>query len=164
MAITPWLESIEASGIGVLVRESTWGFAILVATHVLGLMLSAGIVVWFDFRLLGLAMRDVPVSRVYRRLMPLAFFGFAVVFASGTILAIGYATAAYPNTFFRLKMLALVLAGINALVYHRITERAAHEWNERSELPLPAKMAGITSLALWTVVILCGRAMSYTMF
>lgn len=162
--MTTWLEWLEASAVGLVVRESTWGFQILVATHLLGLMFSAGMVIWFDFRLLGLAMTDVPVSRVYRRLMPLTFIGFAVVFTSGGLLAVGYATAAYPNTFFRLKMLALLLAGLNALFYHRVTERTARTWDDAIRPPWPARAAGVISLVLWTLTIFFGRAMSYTMF
>lgn len=164
MPFTAWLESLETSSIGVLVSGSTWGFPILVATHLLGLMFSAGMVVWFDLRLLGLAMTNIPVSRVYRRLMPLAFVGFTVVFITGGLLAIGYATAAYPNLFFRLKMLALLLAGVNALVYHRVTERTVRMWDAAATPPWPARAAGITSIVLWTAAIFLGRAMSYTMF
>ena len=47
------LEWLEATSIGLLVRESVWGFPIVVAIHIMGLMLSVGLLVWFDLRLLG---------------------------------------------------------------------------------------------------------------
>jgi len=56
-----------------------WGFPILVAIHIIGLVFSVGIVVWLDLRLLGVSMTGVPVSRVYRRLMPLAFAGLSYI-------------------------------------------------------------------------------------
>jgi hypothetical protein len=85
--VAEWLfhlcEQIEATSLGVFVRESIWGFPILVAIHIIGLVFSVGIVTWFDLRLLGVSMTGVPVSRVYRRFMPLAFVGFAVMVLSG---------------------------------------------------------------------------------
>src|SRR6266436_2664965 len=88
-------EQLEATSLGVFVRESLWGFPILVAIHIITLVFSVGIVVWLDLRLLGVSMTGVPVSRVYRRLMPFAFVGFAVMLVSGATLITGFATSAY---------------------------------------------------------------------
>ena len=164
MSILQAAEWLESTAAGTLVRESLYGFPILVAIHLLGLTISAGIVIWFDLRLLGISMRGQPVSQVYRRLMPLAFVGFAVMFISGGFLLAGFATAAYGNLYFRIKAAALVLAGVNALIYHRTTERTIASWDTHSRPPLAARMAGMISLAVWTTVVLAGRMMSYTMF
>ena len=78
------------------VRESPWGFPILVALHIITLVFSVGIVVWLDLRLLGLSMTGVPVSRVDRRLSRwFAFVGFAVMGVSGAMLVSGFAALAY---------------------------------------------------------------------
>ena len=111
-----------------------WGFPILVAIHIIGLVFSVGIVVWLDLRLLGVSMTGVPVSRVYRRLMPLAFVGLAVMMASGATIFTGFATSAYKNPYFRVKLIALLLAGLNALVYHTNIERRIALWDR---LPSP---------------------------
>ena len=60
------LEWLEATSIGLLVRESVWGFPIVVAIHIMGLMLSVGLLVWFDLRLLGASMRGHRASAMYR--------------------------------------------------------------------------------------------------
>ena len=161
LQIANWLEN---TGAGVMVRDSLWGFPILVAIHLFGLMLSVGVVIWFDLRLLGLSMRTCPVSEVYRRLMPWAFAGFLVMFVSGGLLLAGFATQAYGNRYFRIKLAALLLAGLNAAWYHLRTERTIATWNEAAKPPLPARLAGIASFMAWMVVVLAGRMMSYTMF
>ena len=92
-------QQIEATSLGVWVRESPWGFPILVALHIITLVFSVGIVVWLDLRLLGVSMTGVPVSRVYRRLMPLAFVGFAVMGVSGATLVSGFAASYGIRTF-----------------------------------------------------------------
>ena len=157
-------EQIEATSLGVWVRESIWGFPSLVAIHIIGLVFSAGIVVWLDLRLLGISMTGVPVSRVYRRLMPLAFLGFAVMIVSGSTILTGFATSAYKNPYFRVKLAALILAGLNALVYHTNVERRIASWDRLPTPPLPARMAGIISIAAWATVILAGRMMAYTLY
>jgi uncharacterized protein DUF6644 len=157
-------EQIEATSLGVWVRESIWGFPSLVAIHIIGLVFSAGIVVWLDLRLLGISMTGVPVSRVYRRLMPLAFLGFAVMIVSGSTILTGFATSAYKNPYFRVKLVALILAGLNALVYHTNVERRIASWDRLPTPPLPARMAGVISIAAWATVILAGRMMAYTLY
>jgi hypothetical protein len=161
LTICEWLESTSLS---ILVRESLYGFPIVVAIHLLGLTLSVGTLVWFDLRLLGVGMRGIRVSELYRRLAPWLLSGFAVMFISGTILFAAFATSAYGNLYFRIKAAALVLASVNALIYHFATEHTLARWDDAARPPLRARIAGLTSIVVWAVVILAGRMMSYTMF
>lgn len=164
MSMLQMAEWMESTSIALFVRESQWGFPIVVAIHIIGLTLSVGMVIWFDLRLLGAVLRTSPVSTVYRRIIPWAGAGFAVMFLSGGMLLAGYATSAYGNVYFRIKVAALLLAGVNAFAYHRFTERHIVHWNNAVRPPTPARMAGLISIVAWTVVILAGRMMSYTMF
>lgn len=87
--------------------------------------------------------------------------GFVLSFASGTALFVAFASAAYGNTFFRLKMAALALAGANAVFFHFLS---AGSRPGGSVSPAAMLAAGWISIALWTGVTLAGRMMSYTMF
>lgn len=164
MSMLTFCEWLESTAAGTLVRESLYGFPALVTLHIIGLGLSAGTILWFDLRLLGIGLDRAPVTRVYRQLMPWATAGFVVMFSTGVGLFAGFATAAYNNTFFRLKMAAILLAGVNALVYHRSTERTIAEWDTAVRPPTPARMAGLVSIVLWTIVVAAGRMMSYTLY
>jgi len=157
-------EWLEATPVGIMVRESLWGFPILVAIHIMGLTLSVGTLVWFDLRLLGVSMVRSRASQLYRRIMPWMFTGFAMMFITGGLLLAGFATTAYDNVYFRLKMLALVLAAVNAFFYHRFTERRLAEWDDAAAPPMGARLAGLISICVWACVIMAGRMMSYTMF
>ena len=156
-----WLES---TALARWVQESQYGFAIVVGIHILALTFSVGTLIWFDLRLLGLSMLRVPVSVLYRRLMPLILTGFALMFISGLVLFASYATSAYGNPYFRIKLVALAIAGVNAFLYHRVTERQIHTWDEARLPSTAARAAGLISVTVWMVVILAGRMMSYTMF
>jgi signal transduction histidine kinase len=161
LQICEWLETTWAATI---VRESAYGFQIFVALHLLGLGLSVGMLVWFDLRLLGITMRMCRVSEVYRRLIPWALAGFAVMFVTGAFLFTGYATSAYGNLYFRIKLSAMALAALNALVFHLKTERTIARWDDATRPPSAARFAGVAAIVLWGTVVLCGRMMSYTLF
>jgi len=159
--ICTWLEETP---VGILVRESLWGFQVIVAFHLLGLMFSVGTLAWFDLRLFGVSMQGSRVSDVYRRLAPWMLSGFALMIVTGAMLFAGFATRAYENTFFRIKVAAILIAGVNALVFHFVTERQIARWDDAASPPRGAKLAGGISMLAWVVVILAGRIMSYTMF
>jgi hypothetical protein len=161
LSICSWLET---TAVALVVRESAYGFAVLAGLHILALTVSVGIVIWFDLRLLGLSMPSCPVQQVYRRLMPLMVCGFAVMFVTGALLFTGFATKAYGNPYFRLKLIGLFVAGANAAYFHFATERGIAEWNTARRLPSLARLAGVVSIVVWALVILAGRMMSYTMF
>jgi uncharacterized protein DUF6644 len=164
MSITQLCMWLEGTPIALWIRETLWGFPIVVAIHILGLTMSVGTIVWFDLRLLGVSMTRCPVRTLYRRLIPWAMAGFAVMFVSGVMLLIAYASNAYGNLYFRIKMAALLLALANAAIYHLVTERRIAGWDDARRPPLPARMAGLASIIVWTIVIVAGRMMSYTMF
>ncbi len=156
---------IEQTPLAVFVRESLWAFPVIVGVHILALTFSVGAIVWFDLRLLGVSLRGTAPSKVYRQLMPLVTVGFVVMFITGALLFAGYATNAYHNVYFRAKLVALLLAGLNALVYHRRAHETAVVESARVALGAgSAKAAGWVSLVLWAVVILAGRMISYTLY
>lgn len=156
--------ALEQTSIGLMVRESLWGFPVLVGLHILGLIFSVGFLLWFDLRLVGVGITSERVSSLYRRVMPWAAVGFVSMFTTGGVLFTGFATHAYHNAFFRVKVAMFVLAAVNALYYHGVTERQIAAWEGAARPPAAARVAGVISLALWATVILCGRMMSYTMF
>jgi Family of unknown function (DUF6644) len=160
--MTDLLGWIESTALASLARDSLYGFQILVATHLLGIALAVGTLLWVDLRMLGLALVDRPVAEVYRGLAKWFAAGFAVVFVSGAALFAGFATSAYGNGYFRVKMAVIVLAGLNALVFHRLLKGTT----DASSAPPPVaiRAAGALSLAFWGTVLVCGRMMSYTLF
>ena len=164
MTALDFCEWLEGTSLATLVRESQYGFVIVVAMHILGLTLSVGTLLWVDLRMLGVTMLRWRVTEVYRALAPWFLIGFAVMFASGATLFTAYATSAYVNTYFRLKVIALLLAGVNALFFHFVTQNASANWDGAQKPPAGVRVAGLASIALWTFVILMGRMISYTMF
>jgi hypothetical protein len=149
------------SGIGTGIRESIWVFPIIETVHVLAIALLVGTVAILDLRLLGLALKGEPVSRVAGGVLPLTWTGFAVMFVSGFLLFWSEAAKSYANPAFRIKLLLLLLVGLNPLIFHFTVYRTVGHWNERIVTPLRARSAAVFSLTLWCGIICAGRAIAY---
>ncbi|MDQ1470396.1 MAG: hypothetical protein QOJ99_1876 [Bryobacterales bacterium] len=91
-----------------------WGYPLIESVHVLALCLFLGLAVMLDLRLLGLTMRRVAVSRVAGRLLPWTVAGFPIMIVGGALLFYGIPVRTYQNVFFRIKVILLVLSGLNA--------------------------------------------------
>jgi len=70
----------------------------------------------------------------------------------------------YQNLFFRGKMIMLVVAGLNAWLFHyrvypKITDKIVDGIPPRA-----IRVAGATSLALWIAIVFCGRMIAYNWF
>ena len=67
----------------------------------------------------------------------------------------------YGNIPFRLKMVCLLLAGINMVMFHWLGTRHLEAW-DRGRPPRAAKLAGGASLLLWTAIVAAGRWIGFT--
>jgi hypothetical protein len=67
----------------------------------------------------------------------------------------------YHSPAFRIKMLLLALAGVNAVVFHRTVYRDAANWDPAAGVPGRARLAGLLSLVFWIAIIAAGRAIAY---
>src|SRR5690606_23365188 len=72
------------------------------------------------------------------------------------------ATTYWFNTAFRFKMLAILLAGLNMLVFQFVTFRGVPAWDRNAPTPTAARLAGALSILIWTSVIFLGRWIGFT--
>ncbi len=146
---------------GTAIRESTYAFPAIETVHTLGIMVLVGTIAVVDLRLLGLSFKDTPVSRLYRQIIPWTWGGFAVMFVSGLLLFASEAKTNYTNTPFRIKLLLLILVGLNPLLFHTTTFRKVQTWDLARTTPLRARLTAIISLCLWSGIIVTGRLIAY---
>lgn len=158
LRVCEWLASTPGS---IALHESRYVFLLVLTVHVLTLAVFVGTVVMIDLRFLGVTLSRVPVSEVVARLMPWTVAGFVVMVASGALLFYSAPVVRYHNLFFRFKMVALVLALLNAWVFHATVYRRVAEWDLDPLTPRRARVAGGVSLMLWALIITAGRMMAY---
>jgi hypothetical protein len=128
--------------------------------HFIGLVLLFGCVGVFDLRALGFA-RDLPVAPL-QRLMPYAFLGFLINLATGIVFFAGNPDQYLGNQAFWLKMLFVLLAGLNGLVFYATgLNRAVEHVGPGQDVPAAVKLAAATSLFLWLGVMFWGRMLPF---
>ncbi len=152
---TPWSTAL---------LESLYVWPLVESTHVVTLALFAGTTVMMDLRLVGIGFRRVPVTSFTRRLLPWARVGFVIMVITGLLLFYSQPLRYYHNVFFRLKVVVLIIAGINAAVFHAGVHRRVGQWDLDFKVPLAARVAGAMSLAAWSVVVITGRMIAYNWF
>ena len=153
-----WMASTPGS---IALHESRYLFLIVLTVHVLTLTVFVGTAVMIDLRFLGVTMSRVPVSEIMSRLLPWTVAGFLLMIASGALLFYAAPLLRYHNLFFRIKMVALVLAVLNAWVFHKTVYRRVADWDLDPIPPRRARATGGVSLALLAVIITAGRMMAY---
>lgn len=152
-----WLQ--ETSG-SIALRESLYAYTAVGTVHVIALFVFAGSVLAFDLRLTGLGFASLPASRLAGALRPAILFGFLVMVSSGSVLFYANPVRTYHSAWFRLKVLFLLLAALNALIFHRRLSRGLSSW--QGPAPLPARLCGAVSILAWASVILCGRLIAHS--
>src|SRR6202521_3799266 len=158
IAICEWLEQ---RAVGTSIRESLWLFPIIETVHIFGIILLVGSTSILDLRLIGLAFRDEPVSKLAKRFLPWAWAGFLTQVTTGLLLFSSEATKMYGNLGFEIKMLLILVAGIKAFVFHEIAYQSVGGWDNDPVAPLGARPAGLLSILLWFGMVAAGRWIAY---
>jgi hypothetical protein len=159
--LTDWANAISQTDWAQNIAGS-WMFPLLETVHVFSLIAVLGTIALVDWRLIGFASRDHAVTTLSRQALPWTWGGFALAVTSGALMTVGQAGEYITNPAFQLKLLLIVLAGINMAAFHLIPWKTVHSWDTRSGPPPAARIAGALSLALWIGVIAAGRWIAFT--
>ena len=163
MSLHAAMQRLAEAEWSIALHESQYAYAIVESIHVWALCLFVGFAVILDLRLVGAVFRDVPVSHMTRRILPWTKAGFVVMVISGVLLYLAIPLRTYHNVFFRMKVILLIVAGLNAFVFHRGIYRKIADW-DLAVTPRPARVAGAMSLILWAAIVFSGRLIAYNWF
>ena len=153
-----WLEGLPlAEHIGF-----TWWFPFLESIHVLTIALVVDSILMVDLRLLGVAALGYAASRVTRELIPWTWGALSVAVVTGAGMFMTRAATYIEHPPFQIKMVLLLLAGVNMTLFQLRTFRNIEDWDTAAVTPVAARIAGATSLLLWAGVVLAGRWIGHT--
>ena len=162
MDIAEFLTSLEASSLATKIRESLLLFPLIESTHVIGLTMVFGTIAIIDLRLLGIASVRRPFTRIAADILKWTWAAFALTVTTGVLMFITNAGVYSQNFFFRSKMVLLVLAGINMLMFELTAGRSVRQWDKDAAAPLAGKTVAAASLVLWIAIIFLGRWVGFT--
>ena len=162
MDLTPLVEAAQNSALSEWMRTSLKAVAIINALHVLSIVTVFGTIFLVDLRLLGLANLQRSFIRTHDELLRWTWGAFGIAAVTGVLLFMVNAVTYYRNTAFWLKMLTIVLAGINMAVFELRTMKSVPSWDKGVTPPSAARLAGALSIVLWVAVIVFGRWIGFT--
>jgi hypothetical protein len=157
-----FLKWLAATALANRIRDSLLLFPLLESTHVLGLALVFGTILVIDLRLLGAASAQRPFQRVASDIFKWTWGAFALTFITGALMFTTNAPVYYHNFYFRTKMVLLVLAGLNMLVFELTAGRTIHGWGNARSAPAVGKAVAVASLTMWIAIIFMGRMIGFT--
>ncbi|ALV06404.1 hypothetical protein DES44_1870 [Roseateles depolymerans] len=136
----------------------------LEVVHLVGLASLFGGLLLLELRLLGWQ-RALDVEPLTRLVVPVALGGFALCLVSGLAMFASQPEELWVNNAFRLKLLLIVLAGVNAASFHLLggTGEARGRFGRlgglgrRGGSGRRGRAQALASLMLWLAVIVCGR-------
>jgi hypothetical protein len=141
-------------------RNNAWPYWPMLQTlHLFGMTLLIGAVGLFDLRVLGLG-KSIPPAALHK-LIPFGVAGFLLNATTGTLFFIGNPDQYAFNLAFRLKLVAMVLAGINLLLFFGTVYGDVKLVPAGGVTPLRAKVMTGVSLFSWTAVIVCARILTW---
>jgi hypothetical protein len=130
-------------------------FPFIQATHLVGLAMLVGTIAILDIRLLGVALRRYTLADLAAGLARWTIVGLAVVAVTGPLMFWSDMPRYLRNPAFVVKMvlLALTLAG-HFTIHRRVVSSSSvfPSWQQ--------KAAAALSLALWSSVLMAGRAIA----
>jgi hypothetical protein len=160
VAAEPTVEA-AASGlaqvVGSFVTDRTWVWPASETLHFIGMWMLFGVVLLANLRMLGF-IKGVSFAAIHR-MLPWGVLGFLLNLVTGMLFFIsapGYYT---QNISFQLKVLFMLIAGVNAIYFTVFDET----WGLKADddAPLRSKIVAASSVAAWFAVIYFGRMLPF---
>ena len=159
MTLTTFGQAVQSSDFGQWAAASSLAYPLANTLHLLGLVMLVGGIGLVDLRLAG-AFRTLPAEPLARALTPVALAGLALMLPTGATMFAADAAALVHSSVFRWKMVLILLALSNALLFRMAWRGRLKRWDEVA--PLAARFMAAGSLFLWLAVGALGRMIAYS--
>jgi hypothetical protein len=155
---------LVSTHLDVFVNDHDWVWPLFEIFHFVGMALLIGTVGLVDLRVLGVG-KGIPIAQL-ERLIPWGVAGFVMNAVTGFVFIAGNPVGGpmyyLANLALQLKLLLILLAGINVLIfYFGGIARATDAVPADGDAPQSAKIIAGVSLVLWFGVIFFGRLVMY---
>jgi hypothetical protein len=155
-AVAAWL---AATWLHDVVVGYAWMWPLLETIHFIALGVLVGTIGVLDLRLVGLA-RGLPLGPL-QRLVPWGVASFVVNVITGAMFVAGAPYQYFYNLAFQMKVLFMLAAGLNILVFYTRSARQTFAVGAGEPVPLGGRIAGAVSLIAWIGVMYWGRMITF---
>lgn len=160
--LAPLGDAIENWPVSQAIAQGASLFPWLESIHVLAISLVVGTVAIVDLRLLGLTSQRWRCSKLIREALPITWGAFVVAMVTGTLLFMSHPGRYLAIGWFISKMLIILAAFVNMLVFHFTAEKHIADWDDKVVVVPQARIAGALSIAMWILVVACGRVIGFS--
>lgn len=152
--ITP-LQALDHWAPIVWLKTNVYAYPTLEVMHIVAIALVFGTIWIVDLRLLVRlqALDQLDVQALAKALLPWTLVGFTLAVATGLTMFVSRIGDLINNTAFIIKICLLFAAGTNAAILHARGRLDAEN--------LLTRMQAALSIAIWLMVITCGRWIAY---
>lgn len=158
LIFSKWLETTRLSHL--MAGGWKWGWPTCETLHFIGLSMLLGCIGVVDLRMLGVG-KSIPGGPVHK-LVPWAVAGFSINAITGVLFFIGAPHQYIKNVAFLFKMLFLVVAGINILLFYATGMlKRVEAIGPGEDAPIGAKVISAVSLFSWLMVLYWGRMLPF---
>jgi hypothetical protein len=155
-------QAIQDVGFLTYIRESSYTYPVIMATHLASIAAFGGLILLTDLRLLGWALMDCTITDVVKSLRPWKWLGFVIMVTCGLLLGLSESNKYYGNPYFQLKMFMLAMVAVHAIVFRPSVYKNTEALDATAPaIPAVAKRAGALSLIIWITIACCGRWIAY---
>jgi len=158
LGILQWLNDTPMAE---AIRDSAWLFPAIETVHVVAIVFVVGSITRLDMRLMGLIQKHRPVTEISDEMLPYTWTSFVIAAIFGILLWTSKPIAYVGIAFFDVKMILMVLAGLNMLYFKFVTLKTVAQWDRAPLPPSSVRFAGAISMAFWVSVVVCGRFIGF---
>lgn len=154
-AFCDWLSNTPVS---LKIQTVLWIIPAVQTVHILSVSIVMASMAMLDLRLMGVAGKRQPISRMVDRFVPWVWRVLLILLATGVILTIGEPERELLNWAFRTKMAMVATVSLITLAVQLMNRRDDTFWENRR---IASATVGVVSLLLWVGIVTAGRWIAY---
>jgi len=152
---------LEHTALSARLQETAWVVPAVQTVHILSVATVFASSAFVSLHLLGVSGRELSAGNVALRFVPFIWWTLPLLLLSGSVLIVAEPARSLPNPAFHLKLGLLLAAVLVTLLYQWPLSRRADFWEATRGRVVATKLIAVTTLALWTGVIVAGRFIAY---
>lgn len=146
------------TGLSLWIVTHFWTTAILQVIHILAISTAFGSILMINLRIFGVAGMDRTLAETQRRYVAWIWVSLAVLVISGIGLILSDSVRNLLNAIFWIKMSLVVGAILASLAFH---SRNMRRLAGGGTIGAGTKTAALCVIALWLLIMVCGRWIAY---
>ena len=152
---------ISDTWLSMLIVTHFWAIPAIQTVHILTIGATFGAVLLMNLRVLGVVGTGRTIERTGKRYLPWVWWGFVILVITGFGMITAEPVRELINPIFWIKMGLFLVAVIAAAWFQHSVAKRSMSWDASGSASIGIKLGAVAIIALWLVIMLCGRWIAY---